>query len=137
MNRVRDGYRWKLTFLFLRFYVLEQDACCLDQLNVDQSIVYVQDCCKAFENVLFDKVVKEVFVELLRVDCILGDVANDFHDHLLVALGDHERKRAVRVMRLLGTTCTTLKRMLLLFVLIYLCFFVRLHNLSAMQCSSM
>ena len=54
-----------LTFLFLTLYVLEKNACRLDQLNVDESVVLIEDAGKVLEDILLNHVIHEVFVELL------------------------------------------------------------------------
>ena len=61
----------------------------MNELNVDKSVVLVEDAGEVFEDILLDHVVHKVFVELLGVDGVLGNVAYDLHHHLLVALGNH------------------------------------------------
>ena len=68
---------------------MEQNAGRLDELDVDQPVVLVQNLRKVLEHVLLNQVVHEVPIELFGVDRVFGDVSNDLHHHLLVALGDH------------------------------------------------
>ena len=69
----------------------------MNQLDVDEPVVLIEDAGEVFEDILLNHVVHEVFVELLRVDCVLSNVAYDLHHHLLVALGNHiPRKRRHR-----------------------------------------
>lgn len=64
---------------------MEQDGSGLDELYVDALVVLAQDTLKELKAIIFNECVHVVQSKFLAVDTVLRNVADHFHDEVLIA----------------------------------------------------